>query len=148
MSLVVIIRTASTTDRVVSPVAKDQGIFNRELAAVVNELVQYGSGLSVGMFATCDRLSVPDGWLICDGAAVPRAAYPELFRQIGTAYGAGDGSTTFNLPDKAQYMAALNDTAPPASPPDPPSDPGGRPPDPPSRPPDVPPGSVFPPVMP
>lgn len=41
----------------------------------------------------------PEHALACDGAAVSRAAYPELFGAIGTTFGAGDGSTTFNLPD-------------------------------------------------
>jgi microcystin-dependent protein len=45
-----------------------------------------------------DRLR-HQGWLLCDGAAVERARYPRLFRLLGTTYGAGDGSTTFNLPD-------------------------------------------------
>ena len=39
------------------------------------------------------------GWLICNGAAVSRTTYATLFAVIGTTYGAGDGSTTFNLPD-------------------------------------------------
>ena len=41
----------------------------------------------------------PDGYLMCDGSAVSRTYYAELFAAIGTTYGAGDGSTTFNLPD-------------------------------------------------
>lgn len=41
----------------------------------------------------------PTGWLICDGSAVSRSVYSVLFGVISTAYGAGDGSTTFNLPD-------------------------------------------------
>lgn len=41
----------------------------------------------------------PEGWLVCNGAAVGRATYPELFAAIGTTYGSGDGSTTFNLPN-------------------------------------------------
>ena len=41
----------------------------------------------------------PDGTLIADGSEVSRASYPELFAKIGTTYGAGDGATTFNLPD-------------------------------------------------
>lgn len=44
-------------------------------------------------------LNVGDGWLLCDGTAVSRTTYASLFAQIGTRYGAGDGSTTFNLPD-------------------------------------------------
>jgi microcystin-dependent protein len=41
----------------------------------------------------------PTGWLACDGAAVSRSTYAALFALIGTTYGAGDGSTTFNLPN-------------------------------------------------
>jgi len=43
--------------------------------------------------------TAPEGYLICDGRAVSRAQYPALFAAIGTFWGAGDGSTTFNLPD-------------------------------------------------
>ena len=43
--------------------------------------------------------NVPAGYLECDGSAVSRAAYPKLFAAIGTAWGAGNGSTTFNLPN-------------------------------------------------
>ena len=43
--------------------------------------------------------TAPSGWLECDGAAVSRSTYSDLFAIIGTIYGAGDGSTTFNLPD-------------------------------------------------
>jgi microcystin-dependent protein len=39
------------------------------------------------------------GWLLCDGSTVDRVAYAALFAAISTAYGAGDGSTTFGLPD-------------------------------------------------
>lgn len=41
----------------------------------------------------------PTGWLLCDGTAVSRTTYAALFALVGTTYGAGDGSTTFNLPD-------------------------------------------------
>ena len=43
--------------------------------------------------------AIPSGYLLCNGAAVSRTMYPDLFTAIGTTYGAGDGSTTFNLPD-------------------------------------------------
>jgi microcystin-dependent protein len=42
---------------------------------------------------------IPAGWLVCDGTAVSRTTYATLFAQIGTLYGVGNGSTTFNLPD-------------------------------------------------
>lgn len=43
--------------------------------------------------------TIPNGYLECDGSAVSRAIYPDLFAVIGTTYGSGDGSTTFNLPN-------------------------------------------------
>lgn len=43
--------------------------------------------------------AAPSGWLICDGSTVSRTTYPQLFANIGTTYGAGDGSTTFGIPD-------------------------------------------------
>lgn len=43
--------------------------------------------------------SAPSGWLFAAGQAVSRTTYAALFAAIGTTYGAGDGSTTFNLPD-------------------------------------------------
>jgi hypothetical protein len=47
---------------------------------------------------------VPSGWLAANGAAVSRTLYPALFAAIGTLYGAGDGSTTFALPDLRGYF--------------------------------------------
>ncbi len=43
--------------------------------------------------------SAPTGYLLCDGSAVSRTTYAALYAIIGTTYGSGDGSTTFNLPD-------------------------------------------------
>ena len=43
--------------------------------------------------------TAPTGWLLCDGSAVSRTTYADLFAVIGTRFGAGNGSTTFNLPD-------------------------------------------------
>lgn len=43
--------------------------------------------------------TAPDGYLICDGSAVSRTLYSDLFNSIGVTYGAGDGATTFNLPN-------------------------------------------------
>jgi microcystin-dependent protein len=49
--------------------------------------------------------SVPSGFLECDGAAVSRGTYADLFAIIGTTYGSGDGSTTFNVPDLQDNVA-------------------------------------------
>lgn len=46
--------------------------------------------------------SAPSGYLLCDGSAISRTTYAGLFAVIGTAYGVGDGSTTFNIPDLRQ----------------------------------------------
>ena len=53
--------------------------------------------------------AAPSGWLECDGSAVARADYADLFSAIGTVYGAGDGSTTFNLPDlRGEFLRGLD----------------------------------------
>lgn len=51
-------------------------------------------------FAYSSVTNIPEGCLVCDGSDVSRTDYSELFAVIGTTYGEGDGSTTFNLPDK------------------------------------------------
>jgi microcystin-dependent protein len=43
--------------------------------------------------------TIAEGWLLCDGAAVSRTTYADLFAEIGIEFGAGNGTTTFNLPD-------------------------------------------------
>ena len=53
----------------------------------------------IGTVAPYAGSTAPLGWAICDGSAVSRTTYSALFAIIGTTYGAGDGSTTFNLPD-------------------------------------------------
>lgn len=50
--------------------------------------------------------SAPDGWLLCDGRTVSRTTYAALFAVIGATYGAGDGNTTFALPDLQGRVAA------------------------------------------
>ena len=56
-------------------------------------------GLPAGMVAPYAGSTAPTGWLLCDGTAVSRSTYAALFAAIGTTYGSGDGSTTFNVPD-------------------------------------------------
>lgn len=61
--------------------------------ANVSDLLPIGSIVSYG------GTNTPTNWLLCDGSAVSRTTYATLFAVIGTSYGSGDGSTTFNLPD-------------------------------------------------
>ena len=53
----------------------------------------------VGVVQLYAGSTAPNGWLICNGQAVSRTTYAALFAVIGTTYGAGNGSTTFNLPN-------------------------------------------------
>ena len=53
----------------------------------------------IGSIIPFGSATVPTGWFECNGAAVSRTTYPLLFAAIGTTWGAGDGSTTFRLPD-------------------------------------------------
>ena len=55
--------------------------------------------LPVGMILAWPGTKAPSGWLNCDGSVVSRTTYADLFSVIGTTFGAGDGSTTFKLPD-------------------------------------------------
>ena len=56
-------------------------------------------GVPIGTVIPFTSDSVPKNWLLCDGSEVSRSEYSKLFEVIGTTYGSGDGSTTFNLPD-------------------------------------------------
>lgn len=72
---------------------------------IVNDSVPVGSIQAYG------GMSAPTNWLICDGRAVSRTDYKELFKVIGVFFGAGDGATTFNLPDLTGRVAiGHNDT--------------------------------------
>ena len=55
-------------------------------------------------------LTAPDGYLLCDGAAVSRTTYSDLFAVVGETFGAGDGSTTFNVPDlRGEFVRGFDD---------------------------------------
>ena len=63
-----------------------------------------GPPLPAGTLLMYAGTAAPDGYLLADGSAVSRATYTDLFSVIGTTYGAGDGATTFNLPDLRQRL--------------------------------------------
>ena len=63
--------------------------------------------LPPGMVMYFANSTAPGGWLQCNGAAVSRVTYEDLFDAIGTVYGSGDGVTTFNLPDlRGEFIRA------------------------------------------
>lgn len=81
---------------VVSNVQADQNVtlVYKEKAATGG-----GEGVPTGMVMYFADTFAPDGWLECNGRTVSRANYQNLFNVIGTKFGDGDGSSTFNLPD-------------------------------------------------
>jgi hypothetical protein len=61
--------------------------------------IQAANGVPPGTIIAFGGMNVPAGYLLCDGKDVSRTTYANLFNAIGTAWGEGDGSTTFHLPD-------------------------------------------------
>lgn len=74
----------------------------------IRELIQTMLSGMVLLWTTND---IPDGFLLCDGAAVSRTDYAQLFNVLGTIYGNGDGTTTFNLPDLTGRVAVGRDAS-------------------------------------
>ena len=79
----------TATDKFVTPAALE----------AVHSAMNVGSGNPIGTVISYAGSVVPDGYLLCDGSAVSRNYYGELFSVISTRYGIGDGATTFNLPN-------------------------------------------------
>lgn len=97
------------------PVCATQPTSNNELAnkAYVDAQAAGGDTVPVGLISAYPASTAPHGWLLCDGSAVSRTTYKELFDIIGTSHGQGDGSTTFNLPYMPSYTIVgvdANDT--------------------------------------
>ena len=81
---------------VAAATANDQYATYGQLTASV------GASMPAGCIQMYGGSAAPTGFLLCDGGAVSRASYAALFAVVGTTYGAGDGSTTFNVPDLRQ----------------------------------------------
>ena len=62
------------------------------------DIVSKNAAVPTGTIITWSTATAPAGYLICDGSAISRTTYANLFAVIGTTYGEGDGNTTFNLP--------------------------------------------------
>ena len=81
---------------------------HEELFSNVQEQIENSSNLKAGDLLISSRKSVP-GCFLCDSSAVGRKTYTDLFDEIGTTYGEGDGSTTFNLPDfRGRFIQGAN----------------------------------------
>jgi len=73
--------------KIQNSVVREENLFPPEMLMPVGAVLPYASG------------SAPNGWMNCQGQELYRGDYPDLFAVIGTTYGSGDGSTTFNLPN-------------------------------------------------
>jgi microcystin-dependent protein len=79
--------------------------YNKEIARFTEDgnLEPTGKDISffipTGVILMCPLETIPTGWLECNGQVISRTTYANLFSKIGTIYGAGDGSTTFKIPD-------------------------------------------------
>ena len=74
------------------------------------QVAALGLGSMTGSVLPFAMNSAPAGWLKANGAAVSRSTYANLFSAIGTTYGAGNGSTTFNLPDlRGEFIRGFDD---------------------------------------
>lgn len=89
------VETAALADDAVETAKIDDGAVTaaKLAAAVLASLIPAGTILATG------RSTAPTGFLLCDGSAVSRSTYGDLFTAIGTTFGSGNGSTTFNLPN-------------------------------------------------
>lgn len=99
------IRT-NTTDDVSTPVvASSQSQFNRDVSGAIYAS-NGGYGNAADLMFRASGVAVSN-FLLCDGSAISRTAYTQLFDAIGVAWGVGDGSTTFNLPSQAGIAALI-----------------------------------------
>lgn len=77
--------------------------------AIYNAATSSGLGVPSGSIFDYAGAAAPTGYLLCYGQAVSRTTYADLFTAIGTVYGSGDGSTTFNVPDVRGRVGAGKD---------------------------------------
>ncbi len=97
--------TQLATDSVITAKIQDGAVTAAKLdAGAVSVLMPSGSLMPYA------GSSAPTGYLLCDGAAISRSTYSALFALVGTTYGSGDGSSTFNIPDlRGRVIAGQDD---------------------------------------
>lgn len=94
----------SASDLVITSPNVGDTITDGTVTWTIRKIGSGGDGVPLGaIIAYSANDELPSGYLLCDGSAVSRTMFPDLFNAIGTTYGAGDGSTTFNVPN---YNAA------------------------------------------
>jgi microcystin-dependent protein len=69
------------------PSGAEASLFPAQVGAITGQVIDYAGS------------TIPSGWQQCDGSAISRTTFSALFTAIGTTWGVGDGSTTFNVPD-------------------------------------------------
>ena len=77
----------------------DDGTSKQWIEMVSSAVPAVNTIMPSGTIVQTARATAPDYWLFCDGSAISRTTYSTLYAAIGTQYGSGDGSTTFNLPN-------------------------------------------------
>ncbi|MDG4718084.1 MULTISPECIES: tail fiber protein [Thalassospira] len=90
-----------------------------QLLQAINTLISGGGngggntviiGSEIGSVSVFAMPTAPEGWLVCDGSAISRTEYADLFATIGTVWGAGDEVSTFNLPDlRGEFIRGFDD---------------------------------------
>ena len=81
------------------------------LSALTTPIPPTAGGVPTGALFDFAAVTPPSGYLACDGSAVSRTTYAALFAVLGTVWGAGDGSTTFNIPDYRGRVSAGYDAS-------------------------------------
>lgn len=91
----------TTPDFLFNKLSAGKGVKLEKINGGSKEQVKIQTGLYPGLvnFWPMDYNNIPLGWIICDGREISRTKYSELFNVLGTSFGKGDGSTTFNLPN-------------------------------------------------
>ena len=90
--------TISITSTMISDTRRDSTVCGGVYPRTSEEFIYPGAN-NIGDIKMTACSNAPSKWMICDGSALSRTTYIDLFSAIGTTYGAGDGSTTFNIPD-------------------------------------------------
>lgn len=96
----------TASDEIIFGDATDSGNLKKDTVQGILDLV---SSLPAGAVTDFAGSTLPTGWLWCDGSVISRTTYADLFTAISTTYGAGDGSTTFALPDARGRVTAGKD---------------------------------------